>query len=254
MNVEKIEIKNNIVKVSLSDNISFQISLETYLNNTILLNTEITNEEIEKLKYDENIQIAKQKLITKLYRKKLSKRECKSFVKELNINDKECDELIEDLERNYLINDIELTINIIDYCLVNKKGIDLIIEKIKDRKLNVDKNLIAENLNYEKYLDNIKYLIKKYQKMAKNKSEKQLRKYIENKLIENGYRNCEFADYLIIEKPDEFSIVVKEINKFFNNREKNKENITKITKKLLSKGFNYDIIKKALGSDYNETY
>ena len=59
---------------------------------------------------------------------------------------------------------------------------------------------------------------------------------------------------LTIEERDEVEIASKEIVKYFKIREVNNENIAKITKKLLSKGFNYDIIKCAIErSVYFET-
>ena len=45
---------------------------------------------------------------------------------------------------------------------------------------------------------------------------------------------------------DEYSIIAHELEKFFKNREINKENIDKIAKKLLSKKFNYGIIKEVI--------
>jgi SOS response regulatory protein OraA/RecX len=138
---------------------------------------------------------------------------------------------------------------------MNKKGVNVIKEKLLDRgiQLNLEENLKVY-IDEESYHKNIIYLIEKYKKLSKNKSIKQMKLYIKNKLLENGYNIEEFCDYIDVEDVDELSPIKKEIAKFFKNKELNKENISKITKKLLSKGFNYDIIKQALGSDEYETY
>jgi SOS response regulatory protein OraA/RecX len=67
----------------------------------------------------------------------------------------------------------------------------------------------------------------------------------------NGYYPDEFMELITIEDRDEFAIVSEEIKKFFKIREANEQNIAKITKKLLSKGFNYAIIKCAIERSVN---
>ena len=195
-------------------------------------------------------------LLIKISRKKLSKKECECFLLERGCNKENLKLIISELEKNYLINDIELVESIIDYCLMNKKGINVIKQKIIERKIVLEfQNIIDVYLDREKYESNIKYLIEKYKKMNKNKSKALMKKYLIDKLNQNGYNSDEFLHFISVDGVDEISILNKEILKFFSKNEFNNENISKITKKLLSKGFNYDIIKKAIREcELNETY
>lgn len=254
MIIKKIEIKKNTVEVIGEDNTSFFISLETYLNNNILIDNEIDDATIKKLQSENHRNKAKLELINKISRKKLSKKECEFFLLEYGLNNKDIEIVVEGLTKNYLINDKELFEMIVDYCLVNKKGINEIKKRAADRYLSIDIDAdLVEYLDYDKYKENIQYLINKYLKMGKNKSNVLLKQYIQQKLIQNGYENAEFSEYLNVKNDNEFDIVKREIIKFFKLKEINNENIAKITKKLLSKGFSYDIIKKAFGEcEFNE--
>lgn len=255
MIIKKIDIKDKFVSVKL-DKGQFQISIETYLENHLLIGEEITTKEIEKLEKKDLDNIIKSELLIKLSRKKLSKRECEEFLIDRGISEKSIKEIIDELGKNHLINDLELAEFIIDYSLMNKKGINVIKQKFNERKVSVSyQNVINDYLDREKYIENIKYLVNKYKKMNKNKSKLLLKKYLSNKMIENGYNIEEFIDFIDVDEVDESTILTKEIAKFFKNHEYSNENISKITKKLLSKGFNYDIIKKAIREcDVNETY
>ena len=249
MIVKKIEIKNNVALIYLSDNTSFSILADTYLTNTILLNKELTKAEIEELLKQDNLIKSKKILLEKLSRKKLSKIECKKILLDYGVDGLGIDKIVEELEHQCLINDIELGQDIINYCLVNKKGRNVIKEKLNDRGIFLDsENFIESYIDEEKYVANIEYLINKYKKLAKDKSKAFMKQYLREKMQINGYNIEEFNAHVDVNDVEEYPLVVKEIEKFFKNREKNKENIAKITKKLLSKGFNYDIIKKALGS------
>ena len=256
MIIKKVEVKKDKVKISLSDGSDFIISIEAYLNNKILLNEEISEKEIDRLKKTSEVELVRLQLLKKITRKKLSKYECKEFLIGEGINKEDITKIINEFEKNYLINDLELGEFIVDYALLNKKGINYIYQKLKER--NVDVNievLVNDYLDIEKYQENIKYQIKKYTKLANNKSKLVLKNYLINKMKENGYNSEEFMKFIDVNDIDEKIILVKEINKFFTSREVNEENIAKIIKKLLSKGFNYAIIKEAIREcELNETY
>jgi len=256
MIIKKVLIKKKCVEVILNDNTSFNIGLETYLNNHILVGEEIDEKEIKRLTSKNEIDAIKIELINKLSRKRLSKKECINFLSSSNLKDEICYSIVKDLEKSGFINDVDLAESIVVNCLVNKKGRELIKETLYKRLVSGDYGAyIDEFLDIEKYKKNIIYLIEKYKKMGENKSSGVLRQYIKNKMVINGYNIEEFDRFVIIENRDETSIVKKEINRFFKSREVNEENISKIIKKLLSKGFNYGIIKNALeGVKNNETY
>ena len=123
-----------------------------------------------------------------------------------------------------------------------------------ERKLqgNYDE-YIEKYLDLDRYNENIEYLIQKYSKLAKNKSNSYLKKYVFDKIVNNGYKKEEVSSFTIETNNDEAESIRNEVRKFFLHRERNDENIIKITRKLLSKGFNYAIIKAIIGEcDVNE--
>lgn len=248
MIITKVEIKDRKVKILLDEGTSFNITLETYLENSILIGEEISREKINKLVKNDDKYIAKFELINKISRKRLSKKECIEFLKQYDTNEKLIEEIIKELEKNYLINDKELSEFIIDYSLMKKKGINVIKRNLLSRGLDVNDSFIEDYIDREKYDSNILYLLEKYKKMGKNKSNKILKDFLLNKMIENGYIKEEFIDLIKLENNNEKEIITKEINKIVRNNDIDEEIIAKITKKLLSKGFNYGIIKEAIRS------
>ncbi len=255
MIIKRVEMKENSVKIILDNKDSFSISVDAYLENSILIGNDINEDEIKELLKKSNSSLVKIELLNKLSRKKLSKRECFSFLKERNLTDNEIKNIICEFTKNYLINDKELTEFIIDYSLMRKKGIEKIMQNIKDRGLYVEESYIREYMDYDIYKENIIYLLDKYKKMGKNKSNKALKLFLTQKMIENGYRQDEFSYFIEDKNNDENEIITKEITKLLKNKEIDEEIISKITKKLLSKGFNYAIIKETIRSVVeNETY
>ena len=255
MEIKKVKIIDNKVNICF-ENYILIIGIETYLNTKLLVGDEIDEEEVQELKKSDVQNNVRSKLIEKISRKKLSKKECESFLSEALLDNVAINKIVNDLENNYLINDVELSEAIIDYCLINKKGINIIKKKLNERKIEIDYDAFVDKyLDINKYQNNIKYLVDKYKKIGSKKSNKVLKMYIKNKLLENGYNIEEICDYLEFDDVDEFSSILSEVKKFFSKNIKNNENIAKITKKLLSKGFNYDIIKKAIREcEDNETY
>lgn len=245
-------IKNIVIKdtraIIITDTKQFEISIETYLSNRILKGEEITQEEIDNLVENNNIFNVRNLLINKIARKKLSCKECEMFLKDNGLSQSQISEIINEFKRNHLIDDTELTEFMIDYYLVKKKGINVIKEKLIERKLKVSDEFINNYMDFSKYRANIVYLIEKYSKLGSNKSNRALSKFVIEKLINNGYNQHEFIDFLKFKEVDESVVVNKEIEKFFKFKTFDDQNIAKITKKLLSKGFKYDIIKEAIRS------
>lgn len=248
MIIEKVKINNRDVSLYLSNNEVLVILIDTYLNSNILIGDEIDEKKIEFLKKKNEIYEIRSKLLLKLSKKRLSKKECEEILLynglELDVTNK----ILMELENKSLINDRDLAEDIIHYAFFNKKGINLIYKKLIDRGIYMELSEIYKFIDNEKYLSNIQYLIDKYKNHYKNKSNKVLYQNIKNKLMENGYNKHEFESLLQVNDHNEYDAVRREIERFFKNRDISGENIAKITKKLLSKGFNYDIIKDALGS------
>ena len=253
MIIKKIEIKDKKVNIILDDLSSFEIRLETYLNNEILLDANIDDNKIEMLKKEDNVNQVKGLLIKKISQKRLSKKECFLFLIENNIEVKESQSIVEELEKMFLINDIELAEIIVNTLVFNKKGINKIKEKLNERLIYLDYDSVIEKfIDKEKYESNIHYQLDKYFKLGSKKSCNDLKKYLCQKMIDCGYRKEEFISFIDSYEVDEYSLIKTEINKFFKKNQINKENIAKITKKLLSKGFNYGIIKDVVRECVND--
>ena len=256
MKIVKVKINDKTAKISFDNGNVLQISLETYLNHHLLVGEEISQEEIDEVSCANKIDLIKLDLLKKLSRKRLSVKESKEYLQENGLTNEQITKIIASYQDNGLINDIELGQTLIDYCLVVKKGKNYLKRKFSERGIQGNyEEIIDSYLDENRYRENIEYLIDKYKKLGKNKSNSVLSRYIIDKLIENGYEKEEFISLVGNFKNDEIEIVNKEIKRFFVNREVNEENIAKITKKLLSKGFNYGIIKQAIRECENhETY
>lgn len=247
MIIKDIKIKKKNVEVICSENVSFEIGIETYLNNYILIGDTIDKKRISELTSNNQIDQIKSELITKIYKKRLSKKECVNYLSSSNLKDEIVDKIIVELEKNMYINDVDLAEAIIVSCLVNKKGRSKMKEVLAKRLVSGNYEYYLESfIDKKRYNDNILYLIEKYKKMGDKNSDALLKQYIVNKLVSNGYYKEEILDRIVIPKRDETGIIEEEIDKFFKVREKNEKNIAKITNKLLSKGFNYGIIKSAI--------
>ena len=86
MVIKEIKIKKKRVEI-ICDNESFEISLESYMNNYILIGNEIDRKEISRLLREDEIHASRVELINKLSKKKLSKRECINFLSSSNLKD-----------------------------------------------------------------------------------------------------------------------------------------------------------------------
>lgn len=247
MIIKKIKIKKKNVEVICSENVSFEISLDTYTSNYILIGDTIDQKKINELVKSNEIEIIKGELINKISRKRLSKKECINYLSSSNLKDEIVDKIIFDLEKSGFINDIDLAESIIVSCLVNKKGVLKMKETLAKRYIMGNYDEYIQNFNDQKrYRDNIVYLIDKYIKLGKKNSDSVLKHYVASKLMGNGYLKEEIMPHIVLPKRDECEIAKEEIIKFFKIRDRNEQNIAKITRKLLSKGFNYDIIKSAI--------
>lgn len=252
MIVKNVKINGDVVEISV-ENERFNISLETYIENPVVIGNEINENNICELKNADKLHCAKKSLVSKLYKHRLSQIECEEYLSEFWLEKKDIQNILEALKKSGLINDCELAESIIHYCQFQKKGINVIKDKLLKRKICCAEISIYEYIDQEKYENSIKYLINKYRKMSKNKSMDNTKNYLRSKLLENGYKKEEFECFLVDIDIDEMDIIKLEITSFFKKHEYNKENVVKIRKKLLSKGFKYDIINTAIREcDYNE--
>ena len=252
MIVKEIKIKKKNVEVICSENIVFELSLDTYSSNYILIGESIDQRRINELKKSDEISKIKAELINKISRKRLSKKECFNYLSSSNLKDEIVNKIISDLEKSGFINDVDLAESIVISCLVNKKGVTKMKEALLKRYVSGNYDEYIEKFNdRDRYINNIKYLVDKYIKLGKKNSNSVMKQYVIAKLVNNGYLKDEVFSYIELPQRDEKAIVEEEIAKFFKTKERNEQNIAKITRKLLSKGFNYAIIKRAIERSVN---
>lgn len=254
MLIKKVKINKSKVEI-ICDEETFEIFLETYLNNNILVGDEISKEQIKNLQSHDYVNTIRGELIKKISRKRLSKKECINYLSSSNLKEEIVNTIIKDLEEKNFINDEELAEVVISASISNKKGKEVIKNNLLKRLIIGNYDLyLNKYLNMERYKENARYLVGKYMKLGSKKPTKVLKQYIVSKMLTNGYELDEFEEFIVIENINEKAIIKEEISKFLKIREKNAQNIAKITRKLLSKGFNYVIIKSAIEeSVINET-
>ena len=105
----------------------------------------------------------------------------------------------------------------------HKTSVNYAIEKLKEYKI-IDDNLYSESY------------IKSNPKFSKNK--------LKQKLKILGVKDESFCQEL--ELVDDYSSCLKNAEKFLKNKETNKENLDKLTRRLAGMGYNWDTIKSVL--------
>jgi len=104
-----------------------------------------------------------------------------------------------------------------------KNTVESVIEKLKNYGI-VDDKIYAESY------------IKSNSNFSKNK--------VKQKLMQAGVKNENFDEQ--ISEIDEFESCVKHTEKFFKNREINKQNLEKLIRRLSGMGYTWDTIKSVL--------
>src|SRR5690554_2879918 len=97
--VVKLKIINVVkekdkVKITLSDNTSFLISKENYLNNPLIIDNEITKEEVAKAINQEKIFKVKEAAYKFMNRKRRSEVEVSQLLSEVSIDEETIEELL----------------------------------------------------------------------------------------------------------------------------------------------------------------
>lgn len=175
----------------------------------------------------------------------------KQYLKEDQIQN-----IIKKLKQLNYLNDEKLCEYTIDYYIRNNKGPLFIKQKLKEKK--VDEKLINEKLLcYDPSLE--KEIIVKLIEKENNKNlpVKKFKMNLINKLVRNGFDSSivyNLVDKVTFEDNSE-SLIEKDYNKIYNRiKDKNKTDSEKkqlIINGLLSKGYDYSLIKKYLNSCSN---
>ncbi len=245
-NVGKITaIKFNKKSIELSFDIfeSIKISEETYTNHYLFVNKEISKKEYELLiKEDKNVKLLKYTL--NLFSSKIyTEKEIILKLKQKKAQKKEIDKIIDYLKSNHLLDDEKYATEYKEYLETKKMGKNAIIYTLKSKGVAqniLDLLVFNEEDELQKAKCHIDILNKKY----KDKSNKSKTQLIYQSLLRLGF-DINLINDIIKEVElslpnDEEKNIKKELLKA-NYRNLDEQ---KIIKKLLYKGYNYELIKR----------
>ena len=218
---------------------------EIILKYELLLKKEISEEEIEKLKYDNQLLDSYYDSLTILKSKLKSKKELYDLLKKKEYSTTSIDYALTRLEKEGYLNDLGYAEIYID------KEIQFTLDgPIKIRKKLIDLGIPEEYISFEKYDSlwdsRIKKLIEKQIKSNHNKSSKELKNKITNYLFNKGYSFdmiSSVVDSIYI--PIDDSVLIKEKNKLerkLSRKYSGKELEYQIRNKLYQKGFSKEEI------------
>ncbi len=247
-NVGKITaIKFNKNSIDLSFDIfeNIKISEETYKNHYLFINKEISKNDYDLLiKEDKNVKLLKYTL--NLFSSKIyTEKEIILKLKQKKALKKEIDNIINYLKSNHLIDDEKYASEYKEYLETKKMGKNAIIYALKNK--GVDQNILDLLVfNEEDELQKAKYHIDILNKKYKDKSNKSKTQLVYQSLLRLGFDINIIND--IIKDIELSSSNVEEDNIKKELLKSNYRNLDeqKTIKKLLSKGYNYELIKKVL--------
>lgn len=247
MKIKKIKKLNNKYLITLEDNIEIITYDEVILKNNILYKKEITEEQLNKIK-EENEYYETYNNILKLIKTKLrSEYEIREYIKKNNINKKTEENIIKKLKETKLIND-EIYVRAYIHDKIsfsndgpNKIKKDLLNKQIKEETIE---NELQKPYN-KKLQEKLEKLVLKKIKTNKKYSNNMIKQKIINYFMNLGYEKNDIINIIENNKITDDTIIKKEYNKLYNKL-KNKyeeEELEKIIKqKLYQKGFSIDEI------------
>lgn len=259
MIVTSIKFENNKVKI-ICDTKEFFLSKENYIENPITIDSEISDSKITCLMEYEKVLVCKSEIIKTVNKKVLSEYEVFKKLKEKELKFNYIKDIINSLKRAGLINDEFVATITLEKELFKRKGKKEIIKVLKEKR--IDQTIIEKvllNIDEEVYVSNFNKVAEKYMKVYNTKSNKIKINMLKQKLEEYGYEQ-EYISMLVIEKDEdkEVELARKYLNKIIKNKNvdlNDYQNSNKIKIKLATKGFNYDIINKAIEeAKKDETY
>lgn len=176
----------------------------------------------------------------------------KTYLKAKQINN-----IIEKLKQLNYLDDSKLCENVIDYYIRNNKGPLFIKQKLKEKK--IDESIINDKIQCYDYALEEEIIVKIISKENnKNLPIKKYKQNLSNKLIRNGFNSSlvfKIVERMTIEDNSE-SLIEKDYIKVYNRvKDKNKTDSEKkqlIINGLLSKGYEYSLIKKYINSCSNK--
>ncbi len=243
--VIKITKKRSLFVVSFDNDETIDLTLEQLVEYRISLDKRFTEKELEKIKKESKLNIWYQKAIVHISYKLRTEKEMYDYLSKSDLEDREKKDIIKKLKNINYLNDLEYAKHYKEDCLSKKRGKRYFSNHLV--KLGVSKeiiNKVLEEFDEEKILDD---LIIEYQKIEttlikypiiiqKQKlQDKMARKGISYNTITKVIENLEFKEDLTMS-------FLKDLEKIQNKT----NDYNKQVSYLLSKGYNYQLIKEHL--------
>ena len=196
--------------------------------------------------------------VKKLTKSFLSEQKMVEFLKKKGASKEDSKVIMEKLQRFSLLNEDEFIKNIISYCDKKHYGYNKIILMLKERKIN-DKKIKNVKRNENREIEQSNLLLERLIKRYKNKNTVNLKRSIYSSLIRYGFDENLASSLLerVYNSPQkELNMLKLDYQKIFSSYSRKLKGIelkVKITKKLQSKGYKIDDIKKVIKENVNET-
>lgn len=261
LGLEKIKNRKNKYKLITNDK-DYIISEDMVIKHYLFKDKTYSNEEFEKIIEDILEDEFFNKIINLLSISLKSEYEIIEYIHKNEYKNKtflkqhQIQNIIDKLKQLNYIDDNKLCINLIDYYIRNNKGPLYIKQKLKEK--HIEDNIVNKNLNvYDEQTENeiiLKIINKEHYKDVPIKKFKLL---LTNKLLRNGFSSrlvYTHIDNLQLED-NSINLIEKDYQKALNKI--SKKDKTESEKKqliinyLLSKGYEYKIIKQFLNNSSN---
>ena len=257
MQIEKINIKNEIAKITVGDeekSICYKISVTDLLDGKYSLNQQLSDSDMEVLSEKHLFFYAYSKCLKKLANSDRSQKEIEGTLKEIKgLNPQQRDRIVTSLKSMGYLSDqavVESQLYVDQTKLLGRKKTKYILEK-----RGVDKTIADEVLNEVDISQEIDRGIQKGKKLAKlikNKSYKEKVQTIRNRLLMDGFENVDdIISGLDLQKNEDeecdslHKCALSAVRKY-SSRYQGRKLYDSCFKYLITKGYETDMIKKEL--------
>lgn len=257
--ITEIKHSKKRVLLELSNEESIEINEDIVLDYYLFCGKEVSQDELKNIKKSANMAKALQKAYSLLSQRMYTQKEIENKLFNLHFDKVIIDNVIKKLKELKYIDDnayVEEYLNMASYKNYGANRIKkTLIEKGIDRKL-VEQINFNDDEQIQIIENQMKYLLKKYEKSNYKKAYQQ----IYNRLINLGFDNdliksC-LSNHLKYSKNQEQNLIQKDIKKGYDKYYKKNEGYKlkqSIISYLLQKGYNYDVIMEELEEfDKNE--
>lgn len=239
--------------IFLDGKYAFAVSENILIKYHLYKDTELTEAEIEQIKYKENVDKYYVRALDYISHQIRTTKEIKDFLKDKEVEDDDIKTIIEKLEENRYLNDESYTKSFINTQLITGVDGPIVIQN-KLFKKGIDKKMADQellNVDYNQWLENATKAAIKIQKHATRQSFKNLLNKIKTGLMQKGYTSEIIEEVmsnldLDVDEEQEAENLQREFTKAQKHYEGKENAHNKIYQSLLRKGFNSSAITNLL--------